>query len=307
MQCIACQMCCHKKCINKCQNSTVCGSAADTGMSSSAYGMNPEFKVTEVGDLNSSTPDTYSDELLDTKALAGDGHRASLGDFLAQGLKRVNSANNLAIPAIVASLSNQSITKSLPPSPQQTPRKQSLASPSNSPFMIVAARLDAVPDASQIDGEDIIQITEPLIGWGSPDDMMSHAKTASNYLYVDVEPNERLERINGLLTKLRSALDYETTNHADLTAYANELRQHRDKPSVTVEPLKLGTDAKILLQTKSSADSSREDLRGNSDLEARITKCAFLLGQSEERVQALSVIMLYLCSGLQYAQGSVNQ
>lgn len=104
VQCIACQMCCHKKCINKCQNSTVCGSAADSALSSSSsYGMNPEFKVTEVGDFHSNPPDTYSDEYLDTKPATGDGHRASLGDFLAQGLKRVNSANNLAIPAIVAS------------------------------------------------------------------------------------------------------------------------------------------------------------------------------------------------------------
>lgn len=33
---------------------------------------------------------------------------------------------------------------------------------------------------------------------------------------------------------------------------------------------------------------------------------AFLAGQSEERVQALSVIMLHLCTGLQHAQGVAN-
>lgn len=68
--------------------------------------------------------ENFQDELLDPKS-GGDGHRASLGDFIAQGLKRVNSANNLAIPAIVASLSSSGGgqgTKSLPPSPQQTPR-----------------------------------------------------------------------------------------------------------------------------------------------------------------------------------------
>lgn len=116
-------MCCHKKCISKCQNATVCGSAADSTASSSQFGANPEFKVTEVGDLH--TPDVAPDDLLDpcpspAKA-AGDGHRASIGDFIAQGLKRVNSANNLAIPALVSSLSQS--TKSLPPSPQQTPRQ----------------------------------------------------------------------------------------------------------------------------------------------------------------------------------------
>lgn len=120
MQCVACQMCCHKKCITKCQNATVCGSTADAASSQSSS--NPEFKVTEVGDLNSAEVGT-ADELLDASSspkASGDGHRASIGDFIAQGLKRVNSANNLAIPALVSSLSQS--TKSLPPSPQQTPR-----------------------------------------------------------------------------------------------------------------------------------------------------------------------------------------
>lgn len=154
------------------------------------------------------------------------------------------------------------------------------------PFALVAARLASVQDSTQIDDDDIVQITEPLIGFGSPDDLMSHAKTASNYLYVDMEPNERLNKITDLLSTLRAALDYETSNHADLTANANELRQNR-------EP-----------QTKSLSDSKGN--RPDAQLEAKITKCAFLLGQSEERVQALSGIMLYLCSAMQYAQGSVN-
>lgn len=156
--------------------------------------------------------------------------------------------------------------------------------------MIVASRLEAVVDASQIEVEDIIQITEPLIGWASPDDMMSNAKTASYYLYKDLAPNERLDKINGLLTKLRLALDFETTNHADLTANANELRQNRDKPKAS--------DATILLQTKCC---------NQDEMEEKMARCAFLLGKSEERVQALSVIMLHLCSGLQYAQGAAGQ
>lgn len=121
VQCLACQMSVHKKCINKCQNSTVCGSASDTSTITS-YASTPEFKVTEAADASEQQAQGSTDDLLDTKSLPNEGgHRASLGDFLAQGLKRVNSANNLAIPAIVASLSNQS-TKSLPPSPQLTPR-----------------------------------------------------------------------------------------------------------------------------------------------------------------------------------------
>lgn len=182
-------------------------------------------------------------------------------------------------------------------------------SPSKNPFLLVAARLAAVEDATQIDEEDIHQITEPLLGMGSPDDMMSQAKSASNYLYEEVEPTERLERINGLLSKLRLALDFETTNHADLTATANELRQGREKPPVSIEPLKIGGDGSIMLQTKCATGGagSQEErgVRGDSELE-KIARCALLLGQSEERVHALSVIMLYLCSGLQTAQGSAS-
>lgn len=37
------------------------------------------------------------------------------------------------------------------------------------------------------------------------------------------------------------------------------------------------------------------------------THKTLLTGQSEERVQALSVIMLHLCTGLQYAQGVATQ
>lgn len=164
-------------------------------------------------------------------------------------------------------------------------------------------------DETQIQEEAIIQITDPLIGWGSPDEMMSHAKTASLYLFLDLEPIDRVDRINGLLTKLRLALDFETSNHADLTANANELRQNKDKPKANIEALKLGPDSLLLLQTMTPADNSTRGGNpkgtGDSDLEAKMTKCAFLLGQSEERVQALSVIMLLLCSGLQHAQGLV--
>lgn len=47
-------------------------------------------------------------------------HRQSFSDLISQGIKRVNSAHNLAIPAIVSTLNQGS--RSLPPSPQHTPR-----------------------------------------------------------------------------------------------------------------------------------------------------------------------------------------
>ena len=57
VQCRECSMCCHKKCVNKCQHSTVCGpvdcsSAATLATTSSVAGQKgtagqPEFTVTE--------------------------------------------------------------------------------------------------------------------------------------------------------------------------------------------------------------------------------------------------------------------
>lgn len=56
----------------------------------------------------------------------------------------------------------------------------------------------------------------------------------------------------------------------------------------------------------SSAESTPKKTKDSESLN-EITRRAFLVGQSEERVQALSVIMLHLCTGLQYAQGVANQ
>lgn len=170
--------------------------------------------------------------------------------------------------------------------------------------MVVAQRLESLMDeTSQIQERDIVYITEPLIGWGSADEMMSLAKSASHHLYADMEPLDRVERITNLLTKLRLALDFETSNHADLTVRSNELRQMRSSPA-SVDALRLSSDS-LLLQTKPAAGPVEPPK--DVELDAKMTKCAFNLGQSEERVQALSVLMLHLCSGLQHAQGIANQ
>lgn len=50
------------------------------------------------------------------------------------------------------------------------------------------------------------------------------------------------------------------------------------------------------------ADVATTELNSKSPT-SDVARKAFLAGQSEERVQALSVVMLYLCSGLQHAQG----
>lgn len=102
---------------------------------------------------------------------------------------------------------------------------------------------------------------------------------------------------------MRIALDSETTSHANLTSSLHDLNKLPEKIQ-HVETVRAPTDSHLLLQTKGpSAESTK---RTQKEIQESAKK-AFLIGQSEERVQALSVIMLYLCTGLQYAQGVANQ
>lgn len=105
------------------------------------------------------------------------------------------------------------------------------------------------------------------------------------------------------LTKLKLALDSETTAHANL------IEMHANLASETTDNKNIGAGNASTLATDSrgrrcsSADSTP---RKTKDNEHELAGKAFLVGQSEERVQALSVIMLHLCTGLQYAQGVAN-
>lgn len=85
------------------------------------------------------------------------------------------------------------------------------------------------------------------------------------------------------MPKIRLALDSETTAHANLVASLNA--ESRERNSV-------------------SADSTpRKSKENGHDL----TRKAILIAQSEERVHALSTIMMHLCTGLQNAQGIAIQ
>lgn len=195
VQCRDCLMCCHKKCIVKCQSSTVCSGYKDCEEYSQSS--QPEFKVTSVDGED----DDYEvgDEAVDTYKLSG--HRQSFSDLLAQGIKRVNSANNLNIPTIVSSLTQNS--KSLPPTPQHTPsRKQSITTNMN-PFAAVVMRLEQIPmDKREMSSDEIKMIVEPLMSWGSLDSLMDIAKVSSETLYVEYDPDERINRINDLVSYL---------------------------------------------------------------------------------------------------------
>lgn len=84
-------------------------------------------------------------------------------------------------------------------------RKQSLVNQSTNPFVVVIQKLDQLPNhINDITREQIVSLTEPLMGgWSEPDEMMSLAKTASRTLFVELEPNERVQVINNLVSDLK--------------------------------------------------------------------------------------------------------
>lgn len=79
-------------------------------------------------------------------------------------------------------------------------RKQSLVNQSTNPFGVVAQKLELLPDdINDITREHINGVTEPLISFGSPDELMGLAKSSSRTLYADLEPTDRLAKINNLV------------------------------------------------------------------------------------------------------------
>lgn len=200
--------------------------------------------------------------------------------------------------------------------------------------MVVTQKLEQLPDRiDDITREQIVLLTEPLIGWGTPDQMMALANTASRNLFCECEPDERVELINKLVTnqinknqnnnqfspqyvqdhsnqmsddflsvfqlfKLRLALDSETTAHANLAATPAES---------TRIPLSSNNNSSPIGNNVTSSTIETTPTKKIKENQHDLARKAFLIGQSEERVQALSVIMLHLCTGLQYAQGVASQ
>lgn len=107
-------------------------------------------------------------------------------------------------------------------------------------------------------------------------------------------------------------MDIETTNHSNLTSSTGDLSKNLDRSASSsqqnLDTVRTNSDTNLLLQTKGpngspTTTSDNSIMRKSRDDTAK----AFSIGQSEERVQALSVIMLHLCTGLQYAQGVATQ
>lgn len=197
VQCKNCAMCCHKKCLVKSLSSTVCVGNVNGKDNEEVQSAQPEFKVTEA------EGEDYEEtgEVVDSYKLSG--HRQSFSDacsMLAQGIKRVNSANNLNIPTISSLSSITQNSRSLPPTPQHTSRKQSLIAQNTNPFKIIVQKLENVEEDKKImSSEEIRCLVEPLENY-TLDDLMELAKSSSELLYADLDIDDRLNKINLLVS-----------------------------------------------------------------------------------------------------------
>ncbi|XP_045513611.1 PDZ domain-containing protein 8 isoform X2 [Pieris brassicae] len=116
MQCRNCGLCCHKKCVTKCQETSPCIPKQNR----ETTGFQPPELITTEADVD---PDSEEDEKGERKDSL-DVHEEGGGAMsaLVAGLRRAGSAHSLCV-----SKSNSS-SRSLPPSPSHTPRKGSLES-----------------------------------------------------------------------------------------------------------------------------------------------------------------------------------
>ncbi|KAL1491277.1 hypothetical protein ABEB36_011896 [Hypothenemus hampei] len=227
VQCKQCNMCCHKKCVVKCQTSSACKEVAQN-------------KTNEL------TIDVLQSDVDDC------------GDLINGTLKRVNSVTNLSVPG-----SPSFSSRSLPQSPQRTPlRKQSLTC--TNPFSYCPTALEDIYKNPEEALETVIRLLEQIMQCSPDENLMDQAKETGQKFYTSLGTDEKKDKINLMMAELKKTLDLSTFEHMELTK-------------------------------KHTAEES----------EVEKAKLAFLIGQADAKVHALSVLMLHYCSGLQHTHEKI--
>ncbi|KAI4497129.1 hypothetical protein M0802_007875 [Mischocyttarus mexicanus] len=233
IQCRDCGMVCHKKCEVRCQASGICSSETLAALALEA----DEIESTAI--IGESSPEISltgcEDNVQGASMMA---MKASIANTLL-GLKKAGSTSCLAPPTSGIGLAS----RSLPPSPCAS-RKSSLV-----------GGLGINPEL--LEGAEP-SVATPLVAGDLDDGLMSRAKDTGKFLFNYLEPLERVEKINDMIGKLKTALDAETTSRL-------ELSQSGENDSIK------------------------------------------LIAQSDLRVQALSVLLLHYCAGLQHAQEALEK
>ncbi|RZC35179.1 PDZ domain-containing protein 8, partial [Asbolus verrucosus] len=203
VQCRECGLCCHKKCIAKCQTSTGCVQSEKKVEQSEP--VQPEITMTEP-----------SDEAPEGQAESGSSD---------VNLKRVNSVKNLAIPG---TFMLSSVSKSLPPSPQRTPsRKQSITN--INPFTLCPSALEDVQKNPNEASECVNKLLEQVMLCPADESLMDIAKETGKQLYVNMPHEEKVEKINVMMTELKKTLDSVTMEHMELSKQMNSQESDAEK------------------------------------------------------------------------------
>ncbi|XP_046831711.1 PDZ domain-containing protein 8 isoform X2 [Vespa crabro] len=234
IQCRDCGMVCHKKCEVRCQASGICGS--ETTLATLALEADEIEPIAIVGESSPEISLTGCEDNVQGASMMA--MKASIANTLL-GLKKAGSTSCLAPPTSGIGLAS----RSLPPSPCASRKSSLVGGLGISPELLEGAEPS---------------VAAPLVAGDLDDGLMSRAKDTGKFLYKYFEPLERVEKINDMIGKLKTALDAETTSRL-------ELSQSGENDSIK------------------------------------------LIIQSDLRVQALSVLLLHYCAGLQHAQEALEK
>ncbi|XP_071530417.1 uncharacterized protein Pdzd8 [Panulirus ornatus] len=260
-QCGECGIICHKKCMVRCEQETVC----DAG--GLRYRDSPKTEIRDGRDNKETPPEIITTVVANsggdngspgnTPPVSPQTQRRTLGSLFAQvasaskgSLKRAGSAHNLAPPNPSP---GGTLSRSLPPSPPHSPqhsRKASLSESSN-PFVVDWDK-----------GDNIQSVLDRLMGFPHDERLVTLARDSAKDLHSLLPEPERTEKINETLAKLQTAIDNEGEVRVDL------------------------------------ARQEREACEGGDDLIR--ASIALQISQCDARTQALALLTLHYCTALQY-------
>ncbi|XP_042870320.1 PDZ domain-containing protein 8-like isoform X1 [Penaeus japonicus] len=218
-QCGECGIICHKKCMVRCEQETVCASAGlryrDPSRNEPQDARDvkdmPEIVTTAaVGSQDNGSPGN-------TPPVSPHTQRRTLGSLFAQvasagkgSLKRAGSAHNLAPP----NPSHDGIlSRSLPPSPPHSPQQSRKASLSEgvNPFVV---------DTDE--GDTVETVLDRLLLFPHDERLVTLARESAKDLHSVLPGAERRERINLTLLQLQDAVDREGEVRVDLARQERE-------------------------------------------------------------------------------------